>query len=163
DLDFKSHAVEMTDEELSQTYLAAAGMAESRVRETDLADGQIRWIVDACAGQSVLEIGAGSGVLATALARAGKSVTATEQYEGLLAQIEDRARTEAVSVSTTIANAERLPFADDSFDAVVAAHTLEHVRRFERAVDEMARVARQRILIVVPRQRYYRYTVDYHL
>jgi SAM-dependent methyltransferase len=163
DVDFKRHAAVMTDEELSQTYLKAAGMAGSRVRDTDLTEGQIRWILEACAGESVLEIGSGSGHLATALARAGKTVTATELYASLLAPIEERARTEGVTVTTTTANAERLPFADASFDTVVAAHTLEHVRHFERAVDEMTRVARERILIVVPRQRYYRYTVDYHL
>jgi hypothetical protein len=30
-------------------------------------------------------------------------------------------------------------------------------------VQELRRVGAQRLIIVVPRQRYYRYTIDYHL
>jgi hypothetical protein len=45
---------------------------------------------------------------------------------------------------------------------VVCAHTLEHVPDVWAAARELRRVA-DRVLVVVPRQRYYRYTVDYHL
>ena len=38
-----------------------------------------------------------------------------------------------------------------------------HVRHFEKAVAELVRVTRRRLLVVVPCQRYYRYTIDYHL
>ena len=57
---------------------------------------------------------------------------------------------------------EQLPFGDRAFDTVVCVHTLEHVPDLWRAARELRRVAR-RLIVVVPRQRYYRYTVDYHL
>jgi ubiquinone/menaquinone biosynthesis C-methylase UbiE len=55
-----------------------------------------------------------------------------------------------------------LPFGDRAFDTVVCAHTLEHIPDLFRAAAELRRVA-HRVIVVVPRQRYYRYTVDYHL
>ncbi len=163
DMDFKRWAVTAKDSEISERYRNAPGCGALRVRDTDLTPEEIAWILTRLEGESVLEIGAGEGVLAALVARAGHRVTATEITPEALAGIRGRAAHCDVEVETRSANAERLPFADDSFDTVVAAHTLEHVRRFERAVSEMARVARRRVIIVVPKQRYYRYTVDYHL
>ena len=56
-----------------------------------------------------------------------------------------------------------LPFADNSFDIVLCTHALEHIRKPKKALDELMRVAKQRLIIVVPRQREYRYTVDLHV
>ena len=54
------------------------------------------------------------------------------------------------------------PFCTSAFDTVVCSHTLEHIPDLWRAATELRRVAK-RVLVVVPCQRYYRYTVDYHL
>jgi len=56
-----------------------------------------------------------------------------------------------------------LSFPDRSFDTVVCTHTLEHVLDLPRAVAELRRVARDRVIIVVPRQRPYRFTFDLHV
>ena len=56
-----------------------------------------------------------------------------------------------------------LPFPDGSFDTVICAHVLEHVRDFDRALAELLRTARERVVIVLPRQREYRYTADLHI
>jgi ubiquinone/menaquinone biosynthesis C-methylase UbiE len=61
------------------------------------------------------------------------------------------------------AEVERLPFPDRSFDVVACCHTLEHVTDLGAAWRELQRVARRRVLVVVPRQRYYYYTLDEHL
>ena len=37
------------------------------------------------------------------------------------------------------------------------------MRDFDKAVRELCRVTRRHLLIVVPCQRYFRYTIDYHL
>jgi len=58
---------------------------------------------------------------------------------------------------------ERLPFKDDAFDVVVCTHTLEHLLDLEAAVAELSRVARHKLVVVVPRQRPYRYTLDEHV
>jgi len=46
---------------------------------------------------------------------------------------------------------------------VTCCHVLEHVQDAEAAVRELRRVARRRLVVVVPRQREYRYTFDLHL
>ena len=48
---------------------------------------------------------------------------------------------------------ERLPFGDGAFDAIYAAHVLEHAYRLNRAASEIARVVRRRglVWIAVPR------------
>jgi ubiquinone/menaquinone biosynthesis C-methylase UbiE len=56
-----------------------------------------------------------------------------------------------------------LPFTDHSFDIVLCTHALEHIRNPQKALAELIRVARRRLIIVVPRQREYRYTVDLHV
>jgi SAM-dependent methyltransferase len=58
---------------------------------------------------------------------------------------------------------ERLPFKDDAFDVVVCTHTIEHLLDVEGAVAELTRVARHKLVVVVPRQRPYRYTLDEHV
>jgi SAM-dependent methyltransferase len=47
---------------------------------------------------------------------------------------------------------ERLAFADDEFDLVAATEVLEHVSDPERALAEMARVARRWLLVSVPHE-----------
>ena len=59
--------------------------------------------------------------------------------------------------------AERLPFRDKSFDVVTCFHTLEHTRDLPRAIAELRRVARRQLIVIVPRQRRFHYTLDLHL
>jgi ubiquinone/menaquinone biosynthesis C-methylase UbiE len=56
-----------------------------------------------------------------------------------------------------------LPFADGAFDTVICSHTLEHVRNVERAVSELRRVCRKRLIIVVPSEREYKYSFNLHV
>jgi SAM-dependent methyltransferase len=46
------------------------------------------------------------------------------------------------------AEAEQLPFADDSFDAAMAILTIHHWRDVPRGLAEMTRVARKRVVVV---------------
>ena len=56
-----------------------------------------------------------------------------------------------------------LPFEDKSFDVVTCSHVLEHVTEFEKCFSELIRVARKKVVIVLPRQREYRYVADLHV
>lgn len=46
----------------------------------------------------------------------------------------------------------KLPFSDNSFDAILCSEVLEHLDRPERAIEELKRVAREHVLITVPRE-----------
>ena len=155
DLDFKERAFHMSDQEIAEAYdqLAQGG---ARFRDTDTTPSQIDAILAAARGR-VLEVGSGNGAVAARLRDRRHDVVAVDVTMGSARASRDRARCDAV-----LARLPNLPFADNAFDTVVCSHTLEHVPDLWRAADELHRVAR-RVIVVVPCQRYYRYTVDYHL
>ena len=56
-----------------------------------------------------------------------------------------------------------MPFEASAFDTVVCTHVLEHVRDIHAALAELRRVAARRLVIVVPRERPYRFGFNLHL
>ncbi len=164
DLDFKRKAFSMTEEEFAHAYTRVGKGQKAAYRTTDMTEGQIRWMVEQAVGPDVLEVGCGYGILAERLAGRGDlKVTATDLSADNIEVLRGAPRAPGREIELRVANVERLPFADKSFDTVLCAHTLEHVRDFEKAVAELVRVTRRRLLVVVPCQRYYHYTIDYHL
>jgi len=155
DLDFKERAFAMTPREIADAY-AALDSGNARYRDSDTTAGQRDAIVAAARGR-VLEVGCGNGAVAERLVAAGHEVVAVDVTLASARETERRAR-----CTVALAGLPALPFADGAFDTVVCAHTLEHIPDLWRAAAELRRVAR-RVIVVVPRQRYYRYTVDYHL
>jgi SAM-dependent methyltransferase len=155
DLDFKQRAFHMSDREFAEAY-AKLAQGGARFRETDTTPDQIAAILDAARG-AVLEVGSGNGVIAERLRGAGHDVVAVEVTRE---SADETARRAGCPVA--LAALPDLPFADRAFDTVVCSHTLEHIPDLYRAACELRRVAK-RVIVVVPCQRYYRYTVDYHL
>jgi SAM-dependent methyltransferase len=57
---------------------------------------------------------------------------------------------------------EALPFPDHSVDTVVCTHVIEHILDYRAAIAELRRVARRRLILVVPREREGIYTFNPH-
>jgi ubiquinone/menaquinone biosynthesis C-methylase UbiE len=57
----------------------------------------------------------------------------------------------------------RLPFEADAFDTVICTHTLEHVLDIDGAIADLRRITRRRLILVVPREREYRYPLNLHV
>jgi ubiquinone/menaquinone biosynthesis C-methylase UbiE len=154
DLDFKQRAFHLTDRQIAEAYdrLAQGG---ARFRDTDTTPAQLDAIVAAARGR-VLEVGSGNGMLAERL-RQAHEVVAVDVTLGSAQETRRRA-----SCTVALAGLPDLPFRTSAFDTVVCSHTLEHIPDLWRAAAELRRVAK-RVIVVVPCQRYYRYTVDYHL
>jgi len=91
---------------------------------------------------------------------AGTKTVAVDLSKVALIQAKRRLGNSTPLVQTFI---EDLPFSDNTFDVVISAHTLEHVRDLKRAVSELKRVAARRLIVLVPSQEYLPYTEDYHL
>ena len=86
-------------------------------------------------GMRVLEVGSGLGLLASAVAARGASVTGVERSPEQIAAA-------APNVTYIEGDAHDLDFPDASFDLVYTRYVLEHVGDPERVVREMRRVAR---------------------
>lgn len=98
--------------------------------------------VDVTAGSQVLDVAAGNGNASLAAARRGCAVTATDYVESLLAGAQRRADAEGLPLTTRVADAENLPFEDDSFDTVLSTFGVMFVPNPDRAAEEMIRVTR---------------------
>jgi SAM-dependent methyltransferase len=90
-------------------------------------------------GRRVLDYGCGHGMAAVVLARRGAAVTAFDLSPGYVREAEDRAAANGVTVRFSVADGERLPFADGSFDAVWGNAVLHHLD-LARAGAELWRV-----------------------
>ncbi len=89
-----------------------------------------------------LEIGAGTGYFTLNLLRAGMIAEATcsDISPGMLTALRANAERLGLEVRTEQVDAERLPFADESFDLVLGHAVLHHIPDLDRAFAEFARV-----------------------
>jgi ubiquinone/menaquinone biosynthesis C-methylase UbiE len=89
-----------------------------------------------------LEIGSGTGYFTLNLMRAGLigEATCSDISPGMLATLAGNAERLGLSVRTEPADAECLPFADDSFDLVLGHAILHHIPDLPRAFAEFERV-----------------------
>jgi len=94
-------------------------------------------------GHKVLDIAGGTGDLALAFAKkvgATGQVVHTDINEAMLRTGRDRLLDAGVALPTLVCDAERLPFAQDSFDLVSVAFGLRNMTRKDAALAEMNRV-----------------------
>lgn len=98
--------------------------------------------LDAQAGERILDVGCGTGVLLGRLGRATPDARLTGVDPVLEMLALARRRLPASAVDLREAAAERLPFGDGSFDAAVSASVFHYVRQPETALAEMRRVLR---------------------
>jgi ubiquinone/menaquinone biosynthesis C-methylase UbiE len=89
-----------------------------------------------------LEIGAGTGYFTLNLMRAGTigRATCSDISPGMLETLAENAAQLGLEVDTQAADAERLPFADASFDLVLGHAVLHHIPDLPRAFAEFWRV-----------------------
>ena len=102
-------------------------------------------VAQAQPGDQVLDIAGGTGDLSLGLARqVGPTglVVHTDINEAMLREGRDRLLNEGIVLPSTVCDAEKLPFADGSFDIVSVAFGLRNMTHKDQALAEMHRVLR---------------------
>ena len=98
--------------------------------------------LDLRSGQKVLDVAAGNGNFTLAAARRWADVTSTDYVQSLLHRGEDRAVADGLKVAFQYADAEDLPYADASYDAVASTFGVMFTPNQAKAASEMLRVCR---------------------
>ena len=102
-------------------------------------------LVEACgvtSGQRVLDVAAGTGNASIPAAQAGGEVTASDLTPELLEAGRVRAQEQGVELEWAEADAENLPFDDESFDVVFSSIGAMFAPHHQEVADEMVRVCR---------------------
>ena len=101
-------------------------------------------------GTRLLDLGSGAGRHAFEAARRGAEVIALDLDHAELERVAAVAAAMAeagelqvpASIMTSVGDATRMPFRDDTFDIVIASEVMEHIPADEVAIGEVARVLR---------------------
>jgi ubiquinone/menaquinone biosynthesis C-methylase UbiE len=100
-------------------------------REGEDLDLVVEWSAGA---ENALDVATGGGHVARRLREAGVNVVTVDPAPGMKADV--------------LGSAEDLPFAPDSFDVVACRVAAHHFEDIEKAVAELARVSRDRVIVV---------------
>ena len=104
-------------------------------------------------GELVLDLGCGAGRHSFEAQRRGAHVVALDLDDAVLKDVNEMMKGIGPSGSCTVGDALRLPFADASFDRIIASEVLEHIPEDSAAMAEIARVLKPggSVAVTVPR------------
>jgi ubiquinone/menaquinone biosynthesis C-methylase UbiE len=98
--------------------------------------------LDLRSGANVLDVAAGNGNASLAAARRWCDVTSTDYVPALLESARARSVAEGHDIEFQVADAENLPFAAASFDAVMSTFGVMFTPNQDQAASELARVCK---------------------
>jgi ubiquinone/menaquinone biosynthesis C-methylase UbiE len=101
--------------------------------------------------QRLLDVGSGRGIITLELHNLVPEIHGIEFSESNLQDaVRFRKETETDNVFFHKANGKRLPFRDNHFDLVICSQVLEHIENPQDVIREIARVAKDKVIIDVP-------------
>lgn len=92
--------------------------------------------------RDVLEVGVGVGTDFVQFARAGARLSGVDLTDAAVDLVRTRLQLKQLQADVRVADAEALPFGDESFDLVYSWGVLHHTPDTQRAVDEVRRMLR---------------------
>ena len=107
--------------------------------------GLIRPVVK---GKTVLELAAGTGLIAKNIVNAAAHIEATDASAEMIA--EAKRNNQSAKLHFSVQDMFRLPYADKSFDVVIVSNALHIVPQPEKALAEIPRVLRDDGVLIAP-------------
>ena len=104
---------------------------------------------DSSKGKAVLDVGCGAGVDLARFARAGAHVTGVDIAQSAIDLATANFEQQGLAGDFRVADGERLPFPDDTFDIVFAHGVVQYTADPQRLVDECRRVLKPGGLAIV--------------
>lgn len=118
-------------------YDRAAGVYDKKLSYLNSFEkGQLLALLGDVKGLQILDVGAGTGRVAVQLAQKGAQVTACDISPQMLAVLAKK----NPAIKTIVADAEDLPFDDGTFDSVIAAFLIVHLKSLHIFFNEVYRV-----------------------
>jgi ubiquinone/menaquinone biosynthesis C-methylase UbiE len=101
--------------------------------------------------QRIVEVAAGTGLIALELAKAGRQVEGIDISPAMVIQAQKKGRVQGLdNVHFLVGSAYELPWPDESCDVVICANALHMMERAGQAVNEMRRVLKVQGKLIVP-------------
>lgn len=151
--DFRRRAPFLTEAEYVALYRDTPHVHDN----TDNSLACLNRIAEEVSGVSVCDVGCGSGYLLRHVA--GHAARKPERLVGC--DIVHRASS-SDGIEYHQAKVECLPFKDREFDTVICTHVLEHILDYRKAIAELRRITKHRLIVVVPMEREGLYTFNPH-
>ena len=154
-MDFKKNVYSFSEKDYDIFYNNLDTI--SRNRATDLNQASLSLILKTIPAdtEKLIDIGSGNGYLLKQIKKAYPKIG--------LSGFDIKDTDTATEYSYIKGNIEALPFEDKSFDVVTCSHVLEHIIDVDKAISELKRITKKTLIIAVPCQRYYYYTLDEHV
>ncbi len=155
-LEFKEQYPFLTDDEIGKYYELIKDVPINK-RKTDLNKKSLNYILNNIIGNKIIDVACGRGFL---IEKISQNLETRGEFYGVDIIVPSNKN---VNIKFLEGNITSLPFRNKEFDTVICTHALEHVRDAKKAFEEIMRIARRRVIIVVPCQREYKYTPDLHI
>lgn len=157
EMNFKQNSLEMDNNDYKLFY---GGLVKSisRRRLTDLNTQSINKILESTKSYrgKVLDVGCGNGYLSKSLLDkcSFDLICGADAYDGGFYHEKYKYINGFLPM---------LPFQDREFDVTLCTHVIEHLPELNESVEELMRVTKSLLILVFPKQVYYKYTLDEHI
>lgn len=156
-MEFKRNVFGYSRQQYADFYAGLDSISRNRL--TDLNDGCVNAILGAIDAhdRSIIDVGCGGGFLLRKL----QANFPDRRLAGL--DVVDRPTTLPPDIEFDRADIMDLDLPAGSYDIVTCCHVLEHVLDYRTVMRKLVAAARRKLILVVPLQRPYFYTLDEHV
>jgi len=156
----KKEILWLSDEEYRNYY---ANMPNIQ-GDTDNSDECIKEIIKNIIPNNVIDVGCGNGYL---LDQIKKNYLANHELKLSGSEIVKTNKLNDISIKNNITvyekPIEKISDINLKFDTTICTHVLEHILEINKAYDELKKITKKRLIIIVPKERPYNYTFNGHI